>query len=71
MAVYDFACPKCEHREEHNVPVAQRDVVHPPCPVCKTPMERRFAHPMATIWAGKFQGRSIKKTDYDGLGSDW
>jgi putative FmdB family regulatory protein len=71
MPRYDFVCPKCECHEEHNVSVDQRDTAKPPCPKCKTPMERRFSYPMATIWAGKFQGRSIKKTDYDGLGSDW
>ena len=71
MPRYDFACPKCEHREEYNVAVERRDTFQPACPECKTIMERRFAYPMATIWQGKFQGRSLKKLDYDGAGSEW
>lgn len=71
MPTYRFVCPRCEHEDEVKVAVERRDQVKPPCPECKALMERRFAHPMAVTWAGRFHDRAMQKENLDGLGSEW
>jgi putative FmdB family regulatory protein len=71
MPAYDFVCPKCGHIHEIYTKMEWRDRFHFDCPSCGTALRRKISSPMAEIWAGKFQGRSLKKEDLDGLGPEW
>jgi putative FmdB family regulatory protein len=71
MPAYDFVCPKCGYTHELYTKMEWRDSVQLECPDCHVPLKRAVSTPMAEIWAGKFQGRALKKHDTDGLGSEW
>lgn len=71
MPAYDFVCDKCGYRHEVHIRADWRDTVNLECPLDGTKLRRAISTPMAEIWGGKFSGRSLKKTDYDGGGADW
>ena len=71
MPSYDFVCPKCGYKHEIHVKAEWRDTIKLDCPEDGTRLERQVSFPMAVLWEGKFQGRALKKTDYDGAGSEW
>lgn len=70
MPLYEYTCDSCKRKLEAHRTMDNRDNA-PACPKCSQPMRRLMTAGMATLWAGKFQGRSLKKLDTDGLGSEW
>ena len=71
MPTYDFVCDNCNFTKEVHVKADWRDSIHLTCPDCGTPLRRCLSVPMVEIWGGKFGSRALKKTNYDGAGSDW
>jgi len=71
MPAYDYICDHCGHRHEIHVKMEWRDSLNLTCPDCGTKLHRGISAPMAELWGGKFEGRSLKKTNYDGTGSEW
>ena len=69
MPLYDYVCDN-GHITEVKRSVAERDSPML-CPECNRPVRRILSAGMATLWAGKFQGRALKKQNTDGLGSEW
>jgi len=68
---YDFVCDKCGYTHEVYIRADWRDTVDLECPEDGTKLRRKISAPMATVWGGKFGSRALKKTDYDGGGSEW
>ncbi len=59
MPIYDFACPRCGHREEVLILPGDNGEV-PRCPKCGTPMKRVFSGSVGLV----FKGSGFYITDY-------
>lgn len=70
MPLYEYRCPNCTTSLDLRRAVDERDS-QVSCPMCTADMDRVPTAGMAIVWAGKFQGRAMKKQDLDGLGSEW